>query len=106
MTDDRSYVVLREQETPGELLLHLGWGDSPAGNDRLVVDAVAAIRALGLQGGRLVKFNGPASLPVAMALCHEVCHLYGAVAVRDPKLGKYVVAVSHSPEFHLGQLID
>ncbi len=106
MTAERSYVVRREEETPQELLLQVRWGDSPAENDRLVVDAVAAIRELGLQGGRLVKFNGPASLPVAMALSHEVCHLYGAVAVRDPKLGKYVVVVSHSPDFRLGELID
>jgi len=64
------------------------------------------MRALNLEGGKIVKLNGPASLPVAIAIGHEIGHIFGVIAVFDPKLGKYVVAVSHDPEFSVGDLID
>lgn len=86
-------------------VLTLSFG-APAQNDQIVRDAIAALRSCGLQGGKVVKLNGPASLPVAIAIAHEVGHLFGAVAAFDPKLGKYVVAVSHDPEFSVGDLID
>jgi CRISPR-associated protein Csx3 len=86
-------------------VLRVGFGD-PASNDQIVRDAVQGIADLGLKGGPILKINGPASLPVAVALAHAVTHLYGAVAVWDPKLGKYVVSVSHNPDFSIGDLID
>src|SRR3989338_10864155 len=82
--------------------LRLAFGE-PAQNDVIVRDAVAAVQALNLEGGKVIRLNGPASLPVAIAIGHVVAHLYGAVAAFDPKLGKYVVAVSHDPEFEIGQ---
>ncbi len=57
-------------------------------------------------GKRLVRINGPASLPVAMWLAHAIVHVCGAIAVFDPKLGKYVVCVSHDPEYKIGDLVD
>jgi len=96
-----TYNVTREDNN----VLKLSFG-APAQNDQIVRDAVAAVKALGLEGGKVVKFNGPASLPVAIAIAHEVAHIYGAVAAFDPKLGKYVVAVSHDPDFAVGDLID
>ncbi|MGJ5818179.1 CRISPR-associated protein Csx3 [Paludibaculum fermentans] len=78
---------------------------SPATNVEIVPDAIAAIAALHLQGGRGIHFTGPASLPVAMALAHAVAHLYGYVACFDPKLQGYVVAISHDPAFRPGALI-
>jgi CRISPR-associated protein Csx3 len=59
-----------------------------------------------MTGGRGVKINGPASLPIAFALCHELAHKFGFVAVWDPKLQKYVVSVSHDPTIELGRLLD
>ena len=85
--------------------MKIGFG-SPAQNDQIVKDAVAGVKALNLQGGKVIRLNGPASLPVAIAIGHEVSHLFEAVACFDPKLGKYVVAVSHGTEFTVGQLID
>ena len=76
-----------------------------ADNTTIVPDAIEAIKGLKLTGGRGVRFNGPASLPVAMALAHAVAHLYGYVACFDPKLQGYVVAISHDPAFHPGQLL-
>lgn len=95
-----TYNVVREGDT-----LKMSFG-APAQNDMIVRDAVAAVKALGLTGGKLVKLNGPASLPVAIAIGHEVGHLFGAVACFDPKLAKYVVAVSHGTDFAVGDLID
>jgi CRISPR-associated protein Csx3 len=86
-------------------VLKIGFGE-PAQNDVIVADAKAALEDLNLEGGSLIRVNGPASLPVAMMISHEISHKYGAIACFDPKLGKYVVAISHSPEYTLGQLID
>ena len=86
-------------------VLKIGFG-SPSSNDKIVVAAQAALEELKLQGGDLLKISGPASLPVAFVLAHGVAHLYGAIAIFDPKLGKYVVSVSHSKSYPLGTLID
>lgn len=90
-------------------VLRVGFED-PAQNDQIVRDAVARLDEMvesgELSGGSLIKINGPASLPVAVALAHGVGHLYETVAVFDPKLGKYVVSVSHSNEYQPGDLID
>jgi CRISPR-associated protein Csx3 len=78
---------------------------SPAQNDEIVRAAAAALESLGELGGKLALINGPASLPVACVLAHHLGHRFGAVAVFDPKMGAYVVAVSHNPEYPLGSLI-
>lgn len=78
----------------------------PAPNNLIVPAAAAAIAALNLKGGRGVLFNGPASLPVAMVLAHAVAHLYQFVACYDPKIARYVVAISHTPDFRPGDLLE
>jgi CRISPR-associated protein Csx3 len=55
--------------------------------------------------GNALLIDGPASLIVAMALAHAVCHICPAVAGFDPKLGSYVVAISHDPKYPVGMLI-
>ncbi len=86
-------------------VLKVGFG-SPASNDAIVKEVSESIKEMALPGGPVLKINGPASLPVAVVIAHAVVHLYGAVAVWDPKLGKYVVSVSHNPAFSIGDLID
>lgn len=89
--------------------MNVSFGD-PASNDAIVKEVAATLKSMKadgiLAGGPLLKINGPASLPVAFVIAHDVLHLYGAVAVRDPKLGKYVVAISHNPDYSTGDLID
>jgi CRISPR-associated protein Csx3 len=92
------YRVTCSVDADDVALLEMSFG-TPAQNDKIVPDAVAAVAALRLKGGKGVKFNGAASLPVAMALAHAVAHLYGWVACFDPKLGRYVVVISHDPGF-------
>jgi CRISPR-associated protein Csx3 len=41
-----------------------------------------------------------------MHLAHAVGHIYGAIACFDPKLNKYVVSISHDPDYEVGNLID
>jgi CRISPR-associated protein Csx3 len=90
-------------QTDGVVELRMAFGH-PAENPAILRDAVAALRALNLTGGKLLKFQGPCTLPVAMALAHEVAHKFGAVACFDPKITPgYVVCVTHDPEFTLGQ---
>lgn len=95
-------------ELDGELL-NIGFAD-PAQNDQIVRDAAARLDEMAesgeLKGGQLLKINGPASLPVACVLAHKVAHLFGAVGVFDPKLGKYVISITHNPIYKLGDLID
>lgn len=85
-------------------LFKVGFG-SPAQNDEIVRAAAAALADLGEVGGRLALINGPASLPVACVLAHALAHRFGAVGVFDPKMGAYVVSISHDPEHPLGSLI-
>lgn len=91
-------------------VLKINFGD-PAQNDQIVQDAAARLEELStsgvLKGGTLLKINGPASIPVAFVIAHKVGHLYGAIAVYDPKLGgKYVVCITHNPAYKLGDIID
>ncbi len=90
-------------------VLRVGFG-TPAQNDQIVRDAVTRLGEMvakgELAGGRVVKINGPASLPVAVTIAHAVVHIFGVIAVFDPKMGKYVVAVSHDPAYNPGDLID
>jgi CRISPR-associated protein Csx3 len=91
-------------ERGGIITLTIGFGE-PADNTIVVPDAISAIRELKLRGGKGIHFNGPAGLPVAMALAHSVAHLFGYVACYDPKLEGYVVSISHNPGIHPGQLL-
>lgn len=90
-------------------VLRVGFGE-PAQNDQIVRDVTARLGEMvkdgTLAGGSVIRINGPASLPVAVAITHAIAHLYEVVAVFDPKLGKYVVAVSHGTDHDVGNLID
>lgn len=90
-------------------VLRVGFAE-PAQNDAIVRDAVARLAEMTeseeLSGGPMIKINGPASLPVAIAISHAVAHLYEVVGVFDPKLGKYVVSVSHGDRYQPGELMD
>ena len=94
-----SYKIALEED-----VLKVGF-DAPAQNDQIVQDAKSILEGMNLPGGPIIKVNGPASLPVAVVLAHHLNHLYEVVGVYDPKLGKYVVAVSHSPNHKVGDLI-
>lgn len=90
------------------VLLQLSLGD-PAPAPEIVKDADATMSRLkseALKGGKLILLNGPASLAVVATITHHVAHLYGAVAVFDPKLGGYVVVISHDPGFRVGDVLD
>jgi CRISPR-associated protein Csx3 len=99
------YNVTVAEATESVITLNIGFGE-PGSNNEIVVDAKTAIEAVSAQVmGKLVKLNGPASLPVAFVLAHTLNHICPAVAVFDPKLGKYVVAVTHTAEYALGDLV-
>lgn len=101
----KTFKLKKLTNSDGSLEIEMAFGE-PAQNPQILQDALELIRALDLQGGKLIRFNGPCSMPVAMALAHEVGHLYGAVACFDPKMASYVICISHDPEFSIGQLIS
>ncbi|SRR6266699_598740 len=92
-----------------ESILRTSFGD-PATNAEIVQDVHSRLveikSAGGLQGGPLLRINGPISLPAAFTVGHAVFHAYGAIAVWDPKLQQYCVAISHNPQYSVGDLID
>ncbi|QFS51972.1 CRISPR-associated protein Csx3 [Nostoc sphaeroides] len=92
-----------------EGILRINFGES-AQNDQIVRDAAARLEEMAtsgeLAGGPLLKINGTISIPVAFVLAHKLAHIYGAVAFSDPKLGKYVICITHNPSYKLGDLID
>jgi CRISPR-associated protein Csx3 len=75
----RSFTAAITSESGGVVTVTIGFGE-PASNTEIVPDVIAALASLKLQGGRGIHFDGPASLPAAMALAHTVAHLYGYVA--------------------------
>lgn len=99
------YNAAASTRSDGFVEIRIGFGD-PASNVEIVPAALAAMKELGLTGGKGVLFNGAASLPVAMALAHAVAHLFEVVACWDPKLSGYVVAISHGREHRPGDLIS
>ena len=99
------YDITLERDSPADTLISVGFL-APAQNDVIVKEVVKTMSQLNLSGGRIVRFNGPASLPVAMALAHSVAHLYEVVACFDPKLHCYIVAVSHHPDVRPGDRLE
>ena len=101
-----TYNVAIDPESKN-LLLRLSFG-APAQNDAIVRDAVAAVKALNLEGGPSVRLNGAVTVAVGMAIAHELCHKYGYVAMYDPKLPekKYVVVISHDPNVRQGDCVE
>ena len=57
--------------------------------NQIAVDAAARIDELiassKLKGGRLIRVNGKVSLLASYVIAHRLQHLYGAIAVYDPK---------------------
>jgi len=91
-------------------ILKVGFGQ-PADNDRIVRDATDQIDRLitngEITGGEILCINGRSSMPVGFAIAAKVGHLFGAIAVSDPKLGKdtFVVAITHSATYQLGDVV-
>lgn len=97
-------ILFNMDLNPETKTLTIGFGD-PSTNDQIVAQVERRLKAVPFPGGDLIKINGPASLPVAFVLAHHLIHLYGAVAIKDPKLGGFVVAVSHNPSYPVGHII-
>lgn len=100
-----TYNINMDQDHNGETILRISFGES-ADNDKIVRDAIKRLDELEISGGKIVKINGPASLPVAIAIAHHILHKFSYIGVFDPKLNKYVIVVAHGPEFKAGDMID
>ncbi len=106
---ESAYQVLLEPDAAGGPILWIKFlGTSQ--NDQIVRDAEQQLDALAasglLQGAAVLRISGPASLPVMATITHAVAHTYEAVAVYDPKLDRYVVAVAHGGRHQIGDLVE
>ena len=92
-------------------ILRIGFNkEVSATGDRIVRDAIAQLDVLvevgQLSGGKLIKIDGKMSLLVAYTLAHALVHLYGAIAVFDPRLSAYIVVKSNTPDYPIASRID
>ena len=98
-----TYKINREGD-----VLRIGFG-APAQNDEIVKDVEGRLEEMMLDGeltgGGTLKINGPASLPVAIVITHNVVHLFDAIACFDPKMNAYIVCISHGSEHSVGDII-
>ena len=90
-------------------VLKMSFG-APASNAEIVRDAIAEVERLTHSGEltpeKIIKLNGPASLPVAVALTNSLASSFEVIAVFDPKLNGYVVAISSDPEHEVGSILE
>jgi CRISPR-associated protein Csx3 len=81
-----------------------------ANGDEIVRDAVARLlemeEAGELRGGDLLKIDGRIPVLVSYVIAHHVAHLYRAIAISDPRLNAYVVAISTAAEYPVGSRIN
>ncbi len=102
-----TYNINVENEVNGDTILRLSFSRDQADSDRIVRDVKKRLDDLKLDGGRLIKLNGPVSMPViAVIASHRTMHGFTYMGVCDPKLGKYVIVAAHGPEYQVGDLID
>jgi CRISPR-associated Csx3 family protein len=80
--------------------------EKPADNDEIVRDVLAGCGEIESQiHGVILKINGRASLQVISVITHQFAHVVKVLAIYDPKLVGYVVTVSHSKQFKVGQVL-
>ena len=111
MPISKYYRVELNKETE---TLHVGFGQTTATNDILVPHVLGLLGLVGLCSvkGELGKFmglrlkvNGAMSAPIVSALTHRLSHVVKYIAIFDPKMGGYVVTVSHQPGVNCGDII-
>jgi len=106
---ESSYQVALEPDAVGGPILWIKFLGNYQ-NNQIVRDAKRQLDELAssglLQGATVLRISGPASLPVMATITHAVAHTYEAVAVYDPKLDRYVVAVAHGGRYQIGDLIE
>ncbi len=95
-------------------VLKVGFGQD-ANGDQIIKDAAARLdemMALGeITGGKLLKVDGPGSVAVSYLIAHKISHLFGAIAIFDPKIGRkgyktFITAVSQTPAYKIGEIIE
>lgn len=76
--------ILRDAKTELESLMHSG--DLPGGKQPL-------------------QINGRTTVLASFFLGSQLAHKYSSIAVFDPKVEGYVVTISHSPDYRVGQIL-
>lgn len=85
-----------------------------ARGDRIVRDTAIQANTLlesGKLKGKLLKISGRASVLASFVIASKLTHCYSAIAVFEPKEGdinldRYIVAISHSPDYQIGDILD
>ena len=102
---------LERTSAPNATVYRVAFGDRDGTNVERVRELAQHIKDEPLNGGGLLLIDGSQSIPVAYTLGHAVAHLFGAVAVRDPKLEGifhdpvYIICVTHDPRWAVGDVV-
>lgn len=86
-------------------VIKIGFGE-PTTNANIVSEVASTAPEIAAKcHGKVVLFNGPASLPVALCLAHTFAHVTRSVGVYDPKIAGYIICISHDPAYSVGAVI-
>jgi CRISPR-associated protein Csx3 len=110
-TNESSFLL----DLTADNILKVGFNPKiPANGDQIVKDTAAQLEKLiesGKLKGKLLKISGRASILVSFAIASKLAHSYGAITLFEPKEGntgldRYIVVISHSPNYRVGEAID
>jgi len=78
--------------------------------DEILRDAKTELESLmhsgGLPGGKQpLRINGRTTVLASFLIGSQLAHKYSSIAVFDPKVEGYVVTISHSPDYRVGQIL-
>lgn len=87
-------------------VLTVGFGDEQAETDQVFLEALGLAEDIKESlHGTFLKINGSTALPIAMMFAHKFGHLVKAIAVYVPATKKYLVAISHNPDYVVGSWV-
>lgn len=99
-------IMLVYDHTQNLLTIILPQGKTTAELVKMLVEELKGLNAKSGFCGSLIKITGACPVILGFALSHHVSHLFGTVAVFEPKLNNFVVCISHSPAFKVGDIIE
>ena len=112
-TEDSEYSFVINLKADN--ILKVGFNSKITANgDRIVKETAVQLDKLmdsGRLKGKLLKISGRASVLASFVIANKLAHCYGAIALFEPKEGntgldRYIVAISHNPDYRVGQTLD
>ena len=101
----RISTITRVRDGQQYCQLSCDFGAVAADGDEIVREVAEYVRHLGIYG-RGCFVTGRMSVPVAFVVGHAFGHMFGFVAVFDPKIGTYIVVTAHADGVVVGDRVE